>query len=349
MSIPYGIERRDPASGVLSLGKVLTRVRSEGSSGLVDVRDGNGTHAIHVERGTVVGIDTVRSGFDVRADLRNRVERIFGLQRPHVVWKPEEHEASQLLKLDPNVIIVSGVASRQDLFEPRPLIDRIPVETLRIKPDMLRFLSTLPLSPVERAFVDQLTIPTPITMALWKRGLHPSHAGALLVALNLTGCFAGHWEPGDLPRSSLANTIRRKMKSGCEDFDILGVGHTASSRELDRAFRRLSFELHPDRVAALPEEEARRAVTAFTGISQAYDRIRRSRRKRPVREDTTDLGRVNIQKRQVRKSAHFLHEAKNASARGDQKRAKAFAMKALAASPENEERREIMAILSRAA
>ncbi len=68
-----------------------------------------------------------------------------------------------------------------------------------------------------------------------------------------------------------------------------------------------------------------------------------------MRGEKVEIGRVEISKRQVPSWTFFLEEAKRASFGGDVRRAKAFALKAMAANPPHNARYELLAILKRAA
>ncbi|WP_353815471.1 J domain-containing protein [Agromyces sp. SYSU T00266] len=51
---------------------------------------------------------------------------------------------------------------------------------------------------------------------------------------------------------------------------VLGVEPDADRAELDRAYRRLARELHPDRFAGAPESEVRAASARFVEVGRAY-------------------------------------------------------------------------------
>jgi len=51
---------------------------------------------------------------------------------------------------------------------------------------------------------------------------------------------------------------------------VLGVERHADQPELDRAYRRLARELHPDRFAGAPESEIRAASARFVEVGRAY-------------------------------------------------------------------------------
>ncbi|MEI5582674.1 MULTISPECIES: J domain-containing protein [unclassified Agromyces] len=51
----------------------------------------------------------------------------------------------------------------------------------------------------------------------------------------------------------------------------LGVDRDADSAEIDRAYRRLARELHPDRYTGRPAEEVRAASDRFIEVTRAHD------------------------------------------------------------------------------
>ncbi|MCP4675348.1 MAG: J domain-containing protein [Deltaproteobacteria bacterium] len=318
-------------------------------SGRIEVHDRGKTHAIQIAEGAIHGVQSEESKKNrVALGLTQYLERLFSLQRPHVLWSPSDNATRGAFEIDPQYVILGGVTMRRDLWRPLPLIERIPAETLRVDPERLHAIRRLPFSSEEIEFLKRLTIPAPIPMILWKRGLEPEHAGALLVALNLLGLFEGTWRSGDLPRLGAATRIRRKVNASRPDHELLGVDEEAPIEAVDRAFRRLSLELHPDRLMGLSEKEAVAARAAFTSASAAYGRLKNSRRMRPVRH-ATSIGKVELTRRPVDRWFNMLALARTADGKGDLRRARAFAMKALALSPPGDIRAELLKILKRAA
>lgn len=336
------MERRDPAAGVLELGRVLASARKACRSGRVEVRDAGKVHAISIDTGAIsdVSLDGAQSppGEHEADSLKSRVKDLFGLERPHVLWFPESAERGGAQKLDSASVVLEGVSKRSDLFDPRPLVDRIPVDRLRVDPARASLLRHLKLKSEEFDFLRKLTVPTPVPMILWKRGLRPERAAVLLVALNLIGLFEGEWEPGDFPRLTEALRIARRLRSACSDFELLGLGEEASSAEVDKAFRILALSLHPDRLGGFAEKEQSAAQSAYQAASAAYERIKRTRRSRPV---TARGGREF--------SSNTLYdlaaEARRAAICGDSARARAYALKALALAPPDGVKRELFSIL----
>jgi len=347
MANPSHSDRRDPVSPVLRLGSFLAQARQERRSGTIEVRVDGRAHLITLGGGIITRVQLAWPGTDepgsARQRLRKRSERLFVFERPHVLWSPGRDREPEVAGVDPHAVVLSGLKLRKDLFDPRPLVQRIPVETLRVDPGLLPSLAKLPFDNDELEFLSALRIPTPISMILWKRGLDPRHAGTLVVALNLIGAFGDEWKAGDLPRLTVAVELRRRMGGG--DHQLLGVPGTASDAEVDRAFRRLSLSLHPDRLLGLPEREVTAARVAFSSASEAYSRLKRSRRLRPVRETSEPLGRVHIIRRAAQPWLPLLNEARLSARRGDRHRARAFALKALAHTPPAELRAELKAIL----
>jgi DnaJ like chaperone protein len=62
---------------------------------------------------------------------------------------------------------------------------------------------------------------------------------------------------------------------GSRAFEILGVQRDASVEEIKQAYRRLTVENHPDRVANLGPELVRLAEEKFKLIQEAYEEVRR--------------------------------------------------------------------------
>jgi hypothetical protein len=345
MSAPSGIERRDPCAPLLRLGAVLAAARREGANGIVEVVEPSRTHAIRVVRGAIAGVDSGPGGD--RETVSRRAARLFDLERPRVAFTPLPFASGGGELADPDQVVVAGVRARRDLFDPIRLVERIPVRSLNVRPDKRALVARLGLEDDELELVDALRIPTPTALVLWKRGLEPRRAGALLVALNLVGAF-DDWRPGLLPRLVAALRVLERAASGATDRELLAAPPDGDPREEDRAFRKLSLELHPDRLRGLPPEEARMAEEAIRLVNAAYERLKRSRRAPAVRTGEA-IGRVRIVRRAPEGWAELLELTRSCLAVGDVPRAKAFALKALALAPPPPARAELLAALTRAA
>ena len=217
---------------------------------------------------------------------------VFSLQRPLVKFAPETPLSVQRRILDPAHLLIHGLNARHDLFQPVAFNERIPVNTLRIESDILWSLRKLPFTADELAFFKRLSHDTPIPMILWKRGLEPAHAASMLTTLNLLGIWQKIWAPGHLPRAHVAHRIVKLVEKGADDYQLLGLAVNASGAEVDKAFRQLSFELHPDRNQGQPMQTQEKCQEAFAAVSSAHRHLkthRVSRRKRPVvnRADTS--------------------------------------------------------------
>jgi hypothetical protein len=338
MSGPNGIERRDPVSGILKLGVLLSSAHCNGWTGALQVRDREGVHTVPLIRGRIA------AGSSRIGPL---LQQLFVLPRPYAVFEERPVEALEALLVDPQPLVVQGVKRRRDLFEPRALVERIPVEVLRLSPGTGQRLGRLGLAPDEMAFIRRLAVPTPLTLALWKRGLAPGHASAVVVALNLLGVFEA-WRPGDLPRPSLVSRLSRMIRSAAPDHELFGVDADAPPREVDRAFRKLSLGLHPDRLAGTPGPEAERAKEAFVHLSRAHARLTRSRRASAAGRREA-VARADVASAGPDTWEGLLHRARAAADSGDVPGARRFAVKALALSPPGDAATELKALLRRVA
>jgi hypothetical protein len=328
------MERRDPASGLIRLGVVLSALEKERRSGLLKVEDEGRTHLVLVSKGHIAGVyfdcdNTLMTGVQ-QLSSGDSLENLFASIRPKISFNDLPAVRNGYETVTADRVVLHGVASRLDLFDPRPLQERIPVDVLKLERDGLARAMNAGLSPKESEFVLSLHIPTPSAMALWKRGLKPRHAGALIVGLNLLGCFP-EWEPGDLPRIPAVSRLLRKMAGDLPPHDILGVSKDASKEEIDRAFRRLSFEIHPDRLGFVSEKEKQGAIKAFELLSAAHAQLKVSRRSPEVRfkpqSPSSDLSST-----QGPWIGH-LNAAKTAESQGSRRQAQVSALRALSCSP----------------
>jgi hypothetical protein len=347
MSSPSGIERRDPCAPVLRLGSVLAAARRERSNGIVEVVDRGRSHTVRVVRGAIADVVSELGGSEREATSR-RAARLFGLERPRVAFTPLPFGSGAGDLADLDQVVVDGVRARGDVFDPVRLAERIPVPALRVRPEKRALIARLGLADDELELLDALKVPTPIPLVLWKRGLDPRRAGALIVALNLVGVFDAEWKPGLLPRLTAALKVLERAASGATDRELLGAAAEDDPRGEDRAFHKLTLELHPDRLRGLPPDEVRMAEEAIRHVTAAYERLKRSRRSPAVR-GADAIGRVNLVRRAPEGWGELLEVTRSSLAIGDVPRAKAFALKALAMSPPPAVRAELLTALTRAA
>jgi preprotein translocase subunit Sec63 len=105
-------------------------------------------------------------------------------------------------------------------------------------------------------------------MGRWYGKLLGVFAGAALLRANpllgaLIGLLIGHAFDADWFR------LRRN-----DPFAQLGLTPEASDAEVDRAYRRLIGQYHPDRLAGAASDLRRQAETKAREINRAYDRIK---------------------------------------------------------------------------
>lgn len=70
------------------------------------------------------------------------------------------------------------------------------------------------------------------------------------------------------------------MRVRDDPYRTFGLDEGASDEDLDRAYRRLMSQHHPDRFATAPAARRQRAEAKAREINAAYDRIRALRRPR---------------------------------------------------------------------
>ena len=337
MSGPNHIERRDPCAPVLKLGTLLTQVRRHDVNGAISLKSGGDTHRIVIAHGTISEVKGPQGVLP-----RQNAATVFSLQRPLVTFRAESTASADSRYLDPVHLLIHGLTTRQDLFQPVVFNERVPVSTLRIDDGQLWNLRKLPFTAEELAFFKRLAHDTPVPMILWKRGLKPAHAASLLATLNLLGVWRDTWQPGYLPTIHVAHRIAKRMEKGADAHQLLGLPVTASTAEVDRAFRQLSFELHPDRNHGQPSETKKQCEAAFAAVSTAYQQLkaqRVSRRQRPVVHRAAD---TSLWQR-------ALAEAETAMQQGNLQLAKKHAISGLLLNPPDFARNRFAALLGIAA
>lgn len=352
MSPKPAIERRDPYSSVLSLSAALSEAKRARSSGRIMIKDRGLCHFVRIHDGAIfdVALDnkTDALAHTEKNSIKSKAVKLFNLPRPYVTWTQDASSKAMQQRIDPVSVVLNGVIARRDLFEPRSLAERIPVQSLKIDAARIEQLQRFPFSKEELRLLESLHVSTPIPMILWKRGLEPRHAGALLVALNVLGLWQDTWTPGLLPRIKSAVAIMLRTKRGVDDFELLGIDSNHNSKELERTFRQLCLELHPDRLRGMSNDEATLAKDAFHTVTGAYERIKkRSRRTRSIRrtDNKAQLAKVTLVKARADRWQDLLRKAELATASGDNKRARALALKALGRTPSPDKKNRLIELL----
>lgn len=67
---------------------------------------------------------------------------------------------------------------------------------------------------------------------------------------------------------------------GPDHYQVLGIDSEASDAEVERAYRRLITQYHPDRLQGVAQELRDQAETKARAINAAYEAIQKQRRKR---------------------------------------------------------------------
>jgi hypothetical protein len=339
------MERRDPASGLIRLGVALCSLEKERRSGVLTVEDRGRTHLAFMSEGRIAEVSFdcgCGSGAEVYHRYGDHPEDLFKSVRPKISFDERQDGRQGRQTVTADKVVLLGVAQRLDLFDPRPLQERIPLSVLKLERDGIARMMNAGLTESEKEFIWSLQIPTPLVMAIWKRGLSPRHAGALIVGLNLLGCFP-EWEPGDLPRMTAVSRLLRKMNGNLLPHEILGVSTVASKEEIDRAFRKLSFEIHPDRFGFGADKDRQDATRAFELLSEAHAKLKASRRSPKVRLQQSSSSSECLSS-QGTWTVH-LHAAKEAESRGSRRQAQASALRALSCSPPPDIASELKRIL----
>ena len=111
-------------------------------------------------------------------------------------------------------------------------------------------------------------------MKRWYGKLLGFIAGALLLRFNpllgaLIGLLVGHAFDADWFGLRRANP-----------YAVFGLTEEASEAEVDRAYRRLIAQYHPDRLQGAAPELRQQAETRARELNAAYDRIKTLRKRR---------------------------------------------------------------------
>ena len=80
-----------------------------------------------------------------------------------------------------------------------------------------------------------------------------------------------------LDEGALAQARAEFARDGGRAWEVLGIGPGASVEEIKAAYRQLSLQYHPDKVASLGPEFVKVAEEKFKAIQQAYEEVRRQK------------------------------------------------------------------------
>lgn len=107
-----------------------------------------------------------------------------------------------------------------------------------------------------------------LAIAGWLLLRHP--AGAILGGLLGQAIDRGYFRTGSRPADDEDNP-----------FAVLEVSPLATDIEVERAYRRLMSQHHPDRLTSVTPEAREQSERRAREINAAYDRIREIRRPKP--------------------------------------------------------------------
>ncbi|MEM9736132.1 MAG: molecular chaperone DjiA [Pseudomonadota bacterium] len=95
------------------------------------------------------------------------------------------------------------------------------------------------------------------------------HPGEAAYLRSVAGIFG-------IPEADLRTMRARHIADLNDPYEVLGIDPSATPEEVQRHFRRLVRELHPDRMIAdgVPEEARRFAEQRLAAVNRAYDAIR---------------------------------------------------------------------------
>jgi hypothetical protein len=96
------------------------------------------------------------------------------------------------------------------------------------------------------------------------------HPGGALIGLLIGHAFDADW---------FGLERRRDHRRG-EHYRELGLDDDASDEEVERAYRRLIAQYHPDRLGGADEDRRNEAEQRASAINRAYEAIQKQRRKK---------------------------------------------------------------------
>ena len=81
------------------------------------------------------------------------------------------------------------------------------------------------------------------------------------------------WENTGKQKANSSDTSSTDKSSTKKDwaYDVLGVPHNASEKEIKNAFRKLSMQYHPDKQIDATDEELKISTEKFLRINEAYE------------------------------------------------------------------------------
>lgn len=72
-------------------------------------------------------------------------------------------------------------------------------------------------------------------------------------------------------------TLRRAVSRAKDLFEILGIGpprYTIDTKDLEQAYKRIQFELHPDRFSTASEKDRQMSEAVSSLVNIAYSTLR---------------------------------------------------------------------------
>lgn len=263
------VDRRDPFSSILQLGSTLVQACDNRLDKIIRLTVKHDVYSIILSSGKIRRV----TGPQGIIDYSNAAE-LFALPRHLISSATCTHAFVHPNLFDPAELVLNGLHLRKDLLNAAVLESRIPVDSLQLSQSQIDALLSRPFLTQDIPFLAQLRKETPVQQIIWDSGIAPQRAAILITYLNVLGMWHPLWKQGDFPRGDIANQVLGQSHRSVNPHQILGLHVNATQPNIDKAFRILSFQLHPDRNRSLSERNRSKFTKAFTVVSDAHQRLR---------------------------------------------------------------------------
>lgn len=145
-------------------------------------------------------------------------------------------------------------------------------EAMLMLRDILK--QTIPVRDVATQIKNKLDYPSRLQLIHFLYGIAYSDQKISAEEIQVIGTIAGYLGISEKDIQSLQSMFYKDIDSA---YKILEIEQTATDEEVKKAYRRMAFKYHPDKVSYLGEEFRKTANEKFQKVNEAYERIKKER------------------------------------------------------------------------